>query len=170
MYRLLHPMRPNHLAVNQQMGACKTHILCMLGVIEQGIVLIFIPLLTLSADVMSKFTCTDLHFRAVIIQHLEKLFDSNKNAYKDLLRQCRGLLWSTTRTVFIFLSPQFVINHPDTCDVFIDCLHHTTLQVVMLDEVRIHIQHGTLFCSEILALQSLFFLKIFGNHSKIKRP
>ena len=59
VYHLLHPMHPNHLAMIQQMGARKTHILRMFGVIEQGrgIVLIFIPLLTLSADVISKFTC-----------------------------------------------------------------------------------------------------------------
>jgi hypothetical protein len=59
VYHLLHPMRPNHLALIQRMGAGKTHILQMLGVIKQGrgIVFIFIPLLMLSADVMSKFTC-----------------------------------------------------------------------------------------------------------------
>jgi hypothetical protein len=53
--------------------AGKTHILCMLGIIEQGIVLIFIPLLTLLADVMSKFTCTNQRFGAIIIQHLDEL-------------------------------------------------------------------------------------------------
>ncbi len=54
VYPLLHPLRPNHLAVIQRIGAGKTHILRTLGVIERGIVLIFIPLLTLSANVMSK--------------------------------------------------------------------------------------------------------------------
>jgi len=39
VYRLLHPVRPNHLAVIQQTGAGKTHILRMLGVIERGIIL-----------------------------------------------------------------------------------------------------------------------------------
>jgi hypothetical protein len=47
VFCLLHPMKPNHLAVIEQTGAGKTHILQMLGVIERGIVLIFIPLLTL---------------------------------------------------------------------------------------------------------------------------
>jgi hypothetical protein len=50
VYRLLHPVRPNHLAVIQGTGAGKTHILQTLGVIERGIILILIPLLTLSAD------------------------------------------------------------------------------------------------------------------------
>jgi hypothetical protein len=63
----------------------------MLGVMEWGIVLIFIPLLTLSADVMSKFASADQRFGAVIVQHLDKLYDGNKKVYHDLLERCRGL-------------------------------------------------------------------------------
>jgi hypothetical protein len=85
VYRLLHPMRPNHLTVIQQTGAGKTHILRTLGVIKQGIILIFIPLLMLPADVMSKFTCANHCFGTIIIQHLGELCDANKSAYKDLL-------------------------------------------------------------------------------------
>jgi hypothetical protein len=65
----------------QQTGAGKTHILRTLGVIEQGIILIFIPLLTLSANVMSKFTCTNQNFGAIAVQHLDELFDANKRVY-----------------------------------------------------------------------------------------
>jgi hypothetical protein len=77
VYRLLHPLRPNHLAVIQQTGAGKTHILRTLGVIKRGTILIFIPLLTLSADVMSKFTCANQKFGAFAVQHLDELFDAN---------------------------------------------------------------------------------------------
>jgi superfamily II DNA helicase RecQ len=154
VYRLLHPMRPNHLMDIQQMGAGKTHIQQTLGVIKRGIVLIFIPLLTLSADVMSKFTCTDQHFGAVTIQHLDKLYNANKQVYKDLLQRSQGLLCSITTTVFIFLFPQFIINHPNARDVFIKCSHHATLHVVTLDKAHIHVQHGTSFRSKIRALQA----------------
>ena len=150
VYRLLHPVRPNHLAVIQGTGAGKTHILRTLGVIERGIILIFIPLLTLSADVMSKFTCANQKFGAVAVQHFDELFDANKQVYYDLLEQYRGLRRSTTTTVFIFMSPQFLINHPKAREVFIECSHRTTLRVIALDKVHIHVQHGTSFCSEIL--------------------
>ena len=130
---------------------------------EQGIVLIVIPLLTLSADVMSKFTCADQRFGAVTVQHLDKLYDGNKKVYHELLERCRSLQRSRTTTVFIFLSPQFLINHPDARDVFIACSHRATLRVVAIDEAHIHVQHGTLFSGEIRALQSMFFAKIFGN-------
>jgi superfamily II DNA helicase RecQ len=165
VYHLLHPVRPNHLTVIQRTGAGKTHILRTLGVIERGIVLIFIPLLTLSADVMSKFTCANQNFGAVAVQHLDELFDANKRVYCDLLERCRGLLQSTTTSVFIFLSPQFLINHPEARDVFIKCSHRTILCVIALDEAHIHIQHGTSFRSEIRALQVLFFAKIFREQS-----
>ncbi len=143
VYPLLHPLHPNHLAMIQRTGAGKTHILQTLGVIERGIVLIFILLLTLSADVMSKFTCANQNFGAVAVQHLDKLFDVNKRLYYDLLEQCCGLLWFTTTAVFIFLSPQFLINQPEACDVFIKCSHCTTLCVIALDEAHIYVQHGS---------------------------
>jgi hypothetical protein len=59
-------------------------------------------------------------------------------------------------TVFIFLSPQFIINHPDARDVIIECPHCATLWVVARDKAQIHVQHGTLFRSKIQALQALF--------------
>jgi superfamily II DNA helicase RecQ len=125
-----------------------------LGVIERGIVLIFIPLLTLSADVMNKFTCANQNFGAVAVQHLDELFDANKRVYYDLLERFCGLRRSTTTTVLIFLSPQqFLKNHPEARNVFIECSHCTTLRVIALDEAHIHVQHGTLFRSEIWALQ-----------------
>ena len=170
VYRLLHPVRPSHLAVIQRTGAGKTHILQTLGVIEWGIVLIFIPLLTPSADVMSKFTCANQNFGAVAVQHLGELFDANKRLYYNLLERCCGLLRFTTTTVFIFLSPQFLINHPEARDVFIECSHCTALRVIALDEAHIHIQHGTSFRREIRALQVIFFAKIFHEQSPMMRP
>ena len=167
VYRLLHPVRLNHLAVIQQTGADKTHILRMLGVIERGIILIFILLLTLSADVMSKFTCADQKFGAVAVQHLDELFDANKQVYYNLLERCRGLRLSTTTTVFIFITPQFLINHPKARKIFIKCSHRTTLCVIALDEVHIHVKHGTSFRSEIRALQvSFFFSRYFVNNCR----
>jgi hypothetical protein len=157
VYHLLHPTCPNHLAVIQRTGAVKIHILRTLGVIERGIVPIFIPLLTMSTNVMSKFTSASMHFRTVILQHLNELFDYNRNAYRALLERCRALLRSRTMTLFIFLSPRFVINHPDAREVFIECSNRTTLWVVTLDEAHIHVQHGMSFRSEICALQTLFF-------------
>ena len=121
---------------------------------------------------MSMFTSASMHFRTVIviIQHLDELFDYNQNAYRALLERCRALLWLRTMTLFMFLSPQFIINHPDAREVFIDCSNRTTLPVVALNEAYIHVQHRMSFRSKIRALQTLFFSKIFGNRPESERP
>jgi superfamily II DNA helicase RecQ len=77
---------------------------------------------------------------------------------------------SVHHTVFIFMSPQFLINHPEAREVFIECSHRTTIRVIVLDEVHIHVQHGTSFRSEIRALQVLFFSKIFREQLPMMRP
>jgi hypothetical protein len=120
---------------------------------------------------MSKFTSADQRFGAVTVQHLDELYDGNKKVYHDLLERCCSLRRSTTMTVFIFLSPQFLINHTDACNVFIACSHLATLRVVTTDEAQIHVQHGTSFRSEICALQTTFFAKLFGNQPEtMMRP
>ena len=110
---------------------------------------------------MSKFTYANQKFGAVTVQHLDELIDANKQVYFDLLERCRGLHGPTTTTVFIFMSQHFLIHHLKARKVFINCSHRTTLRVIALDEVHIHVQLGTSFRSEIRALQVLFFSKIF---------
>ncbi len=57
----------------------------MFNTIDRGIVLIFIPLLTLSINVMNKFMCANQNFDAVAVQHLDELFEANKQVYYNLL-------------------------------------------------------------------------------------
>ncbi len=70
----------------------------------------------------------------------------------------------------MFSSPQFIVNHDNIRDVFIQWSHCTTLWVVVLDEVHIHIQHGTSFCCKIHVLQAIFFAKTFGNQPAMEQP
>jgi hypothetical protein len=113
VFCLLHPTHPNQLAVIQCTGVRKMHIARTLGVIERGIVFIFIPLLMLLADVMEKFTCANERFGGVITMHLGKLCNANKCRHIHLLDCCRCLLCTTMTTIFIFLSPQFLFNYSD---------------------------------------------------------
>jgi hypothetical protein len=84
-FDLLHPHRPNSLKVAHQTGGRKTHILRTLGVMERGIILILIPLLTLSADVMHKFESSNPTWGNVGIYHLEEIFHCNCLAYHQLV-------------------------------------------------------------------------------------
>ncbi len=144
-YCLLHPHRPNALVVVHQTGGGKTHILRTLGVIERGIALISIPLLTLSTDVMHKFEDAITTWGNMGIYHLDELYDCNRLAFKRLLQRCSLIDRSMTSTLFLFLSPQFLINHCDALDVFVTCAQKRTLRLIAVDEAHIHVQHGTSF-------------------------
>ena len=151
-FLILHPHRPNSLSVVHRTGGGKTHILQTLGVIERGIVKIFIPLLTLSADVMHKFEEYNPTWGNVGVYHLDELYDCNRQLYHSILSGCALLGQDTSSTFFIFLSPKFLINHRDALGVFVSCAHKRTLHVIAMDEAHIHVQHGTSFREDIRAL------------------
>jgi hypothetical protein len=146
-----------------QTGGRKTHILCTLGIIERGIILILIPLLTLSADVMHKFESSNPAWGNVGIYHLNEIFDCNHYAYQKLLLCCSEIKRSTSSTLFAFLLPQFLINHPNTFGIFITCAQEQTLWLIAMDKVHINVQHGLSFHEEIPALCVKFFRLIYGN-------
>ncbi len=160
---LLHPHRPNSLMVVHQTGGRKTNILRTLGVIKRGIILIFIPLLTLSTNVMHKFKLSNPTWGNVGVYHLEKIFDCNRSVYQKLLHHCSEIKQSTSSALFFFLLPQFLINHPGALGIFITCAQERTLWLIAMDEVHIHMQHGLSFREEICALYVKFFRLIYGN-------
>jgi len=145
-----------------------------LGVIERGIILIFIPLLTLLADMMHKFEEYNPTWGNVGVYHLDELYDCNRQLYHSLLCGCTSLGRDTSSTFFILLSPQFLflINHRDALDIFVSCAHERTLtlRVIAMDEAHIHVQHGTSFREDICALRIKFFRKVYGNQPRDLRP
>ena len=168
-YHLLHPHCPDYLVVVHWTGGGKTHILRTLGVIERGIILIFIPLLTLSADVMHKFEDANTTWGNVGAYHLDELYDSNCSAFTRLMRQCSSIEQSPTSMLFLFLSPQFFINHRDAFNIFVTCAQERTLRVIAVNEACVHVQHGTSFCDDICALRVEFFRRIYGNQPSDRR-
>ena len=90
-YRLLRPHLQNLQVVVHRTEGGKTHILCTLGVIEQGIILIFIPLLMLSADAMHKFEGAIPIWGNKGVYHLDEIFDCNRSAYFALLCYCSSI-------------------------------------------------------------------------------
>ncbi len=156
---LLHPHHPNSLVVVHQTGGRKTNILCTLGVIKRGIILIFIPLLTLSANVMHKFESSNPTWGNVGVYHLDKIFDYNRSAYKKLLHCCSEIKQSKSSTLFSFLLPQFLINCPRALGVFITCAQEWTLQLKAF--VKKLSSHCLSF--EESSIQDELFLEAFDN-------
>jgi superfamily II DNA helicase RecQ len=139
-------------------------------VIERGIVLIFIPLLTLSADVMHKFDAANTTWGNVGVYHLDELYDANRSVFDSILQRCLTIKRNTTSTLFIFLSPQFLVHHRNTLDIFLICARERTLRLIAIDEAHIHVQHGTSFRDDIRALRAEFFIQVYGNQPSVRRP
>jgi hypothetical protein len=97
------------------------------------------------------------------VYHLDELYNCNRSAFFKLLCCCLSINQSTSLTLFIFLSAQFLINHHNVLNIFVTCVQEHTLCLIAMDEARIHIQHGTSFCDDIRALCMDFFRWVFGN-------
>ncbi len=138
-----------------------------MGLIERGIILIFIPLLTLSANLMHKFEDASTTWGNVGVYHLDELYDSNCPAFDRLLRRCPTIKRNTTSTLFIFLLPQFHVHHCNTLDIFVTCAREGTLRLIAMDEAHIHVLHGTSFHDDIRALQAEFFTQVYGNQPSV---
>ena len=106
------PMSPDQILIVLPTGGGKTHIIRTVGVMERGITLIFIPLLTLAADVMAKFERADQRWGLIKAYHLDGLYDNSRQKYHLLLERVT-IQRSTSSTIFIFLSPQFLVEHDE---------------------------------------------------------
>ena len=167
---VVRPDRPNQVLLVAVTSAGKTHVLRVVGHILGGIGIIFIPLLTLSADVMAKFTAGDERWGSIEVQHLDELWLNDKRKYRDVLERLGNVERTTTSAVFVFLSPQFLVNHRDALNVFLEAARKRTLRLVALDEVHLHVQHGTSFRAEIRELRDVFFRPVFDRSAKADHP
>ena len=151
-------------------GEGKTHILRTLGVIKQGIVMIFILLLTLLADVMHIFVAYNPTWGNVGVYHLDEMIDSERHLFALLLRSCSSMRRDTSSTFFVFLSPKFLTNHCNALEVFLACTKARTLHVIAMDKAHIQVQHGTSFRDDIGALRANFFERYSAINREICVP
>ena len=134
--KLFDPNTSNNIIVAFPTGSGKSHIIRVVGTMHRGITLIFIPLLTLSANVMAKFDSAFQSSGSVRSYHLDELFDNNKETYNAVIDRCRDLPPATESTVFIFLSPQHLGRCNRSLKTFIDCSWRGTLRSIFMDEVH----------------------------------
>ena len=69
----------------------------------------------------------------------------------------------TSSTLFLFSSPQFLINHDDFHLALISQARKGVLRLIKLDKLHLHVQHGTSFRQDICMLKDYFFLPIFTS-------
>ena len=155
------PNKPDHIVTCLRTEYGKLHIMKVLGVYETGFTLIFIPLLTLSADVLAKFESTNQQHGKVRVFHLDELHGADRAKYRAFLSLCVSTKRSCQDTNFVFLSPQFLINHPDALKALLCAAGQRTLRLVIIDEAHLHVQHGESFCQECRTLTKCWFAPIF---------
>ncbi len=147
-------------------GYGKSHVMRTLGVMVGGIVIIFVPLLSLSADQMNKMKEASQKFGTVETHHLDE-FPTNDGGTKlrTLVDRINGLKETTTSTIFLFTSPQFMCksSNKSLLDALLSAHQRAgVLRVVGIDEAHLFVLHS-LFRVEIHMLTELFFKKIFNE-------
>ena len=110
---LVDPRKPNNLIALLQTGYGKSHIMRKLGAYLAGFTLLFIPLLSLSADVLEKFQSANQKFGRVRVYHLDELLPDYYPTYKEFINLCYSAKRSDTDTAYVFLSPESLFRHPD---------------------------------------------------------
>lgn len=162
--------KSRYLLMVERPGGGKTHVAKLTGVIEKGITLLIVPLLTLSADSLAKFTVANQDYGTVEAHHIDEVWKESREKYYKLLNRMRGLRNNTTSTIFVFTSPQFIINHNDFRRVLIDTAHCRTLRAIFVDECHLYVQQGVAFREEIRLLAFMFWAIIFHKRNKGRHP
>jgi hypothetical protein len=126
------------------------------GFISRGIVLIIVPLLSLAADLITKFETDRQEHGIVEAIHFDEDIGSNEKLRKDLISYMRGIKVKTNRTLFLFISPQRLLEHPDLRAALLALHQKKIFRYLMLDEFHLFCQHGLDFRHEIRQLSQNF--------------
>ena len=84
-----------------------------LGLILPASLYFFIPLLSLSTDVLEKFQSVNHKSGRVRVYHLDELLPDYYPTYKEFLNLCYSAKRSDAATTYVFLSSQFLVKHLD---------------------------------------------------------
>ena len=97
-------------------GAGKTHIMRMVSAVLQGIHLYMCPLLSLMADIAKKFREGSDAFGAIEVFNLDELASRCATTRNRILERLAAMKTSSTTTIILLASPQFLCNHKEFVD------------------------------------------------------
>ena len=152
------------LLVVQKTGGGKTHIIRVMGSMMKGIHVVLHPLLALTGDQVIRFQEGSDAYGAVDAINLDER-GKNTKWRKKFIARISAMSNTTTSTVFIFTSPQFLAdNKKDVRDTLINvCLNKRTFRSFTVDEVHLYSQHGSSFRSELRLVGEEFLKPVFGG-------
>jgi hypothetical protein len=135
------------------------------GVITRGIVLIIVPLLSLTADLITKFDTDDHEHGIIEARHFDEDIGCDQQLRKDLITDMRAIDRDTNCTLFLFISPQSLHMYCDLRAALLACHTKKTFRFIMLDEFHLFCQHGIDFRHDIRLLCNEFIRPIMQRHS-----
>ena len=160
------------LLVVQKTGGGKTHIVRTLGTLLKGIHVVLHPLLALTGDQLSRFQEGSSRYGRIEAVNLDAR-GKNSRWRKRFIKHIAEMSKSTTSTLFVFTSPQFLADNKDVRNAIINvCLNKRTFRSFTIDEAHLLAQHGSSFRSEIRLVCEEFIKPIFGGEKKddVYRP
>lgn len=141
-------------------GIGKTHVFRMIGTVLGGIAVNIIPLLSLSGTQMEKIKSAAQQFGSVEAHHLDELPQGSDVLERDIIPRLNEITQASSSTVYLFVSPQYLIHHPSLINALDRATRHHALSSLCIDEAHLFVMHHP-FRLPIRMLADTFFKRIF---------
>ena len=169
LVQILGSTPPAHkLLLVTRTGSGKSHVTRMLGTLLRGIHLIVHPLLVLAADQVTNFSSASGGYGSVSAVNLDDA-GSTEAASEHLVRQLLNVGPRTSRTIFLFASPQYLARHRPVRRALLGCARRGTFRSTSLDEAHLLAKHAATFRPEI-KMMSETFLRPLHASSGTRKP
>lgn len=139
-------------------GYGKTHFVRVFGCMLRGVIVIIVPLLSLSADQMKKMMHANQEFGSIEVHNLDEITPSRMES--DIIPRINEIKEGTTSTMFLFTSPQHLAGSPDLVEALKQAHERGVLKGIGIDEGHLYVGHS-MFRLEIRALKDLIWLQFF---------
>ena len=142
----------------------------MTGTMFRGIHLSVHPLLVLTADQITKFTCALTSHGTVMAHNLDEQASASRAYCNHLMKYLLDVGSDTSRTVYLFTSPHFLVSHATFLHTIILCSCRGTLRSVTINESHLLARQSASFRLEVRMLRESFFVPIWRNTIPEKHP
>ena len=136
-------------------------ILQLAGILVGGIVFVIVPLLSLTANNISKIRRAVQEYGLVEVHHLDETPYSELVEHVIPMMETLGSESSTT--VFLFSSPQYLADNTVFRAALLHAHRQKILRLVAIDEAHLHTMHGRTFRDCIRIIRDVFFGVVFAT-------
>ncbi len=158
-----HPLRPSSVLLVRPTGGGKSSVYVSHSMISAGFLLNIVPLLSLGVDQQQKVKeyKSDETSGITNAYHLDDFRDEEhqKPIVDDLLK----IKTDTKQTIFLFSSPQAIVNSPLYQKLIATIIEKKLLRLVTVDEIHLYTSFGLSFRQEFVELTKYLFEKLRLN-------